>query len=155
LTVTVGKKVPGFTSAATGGQDWSLGDASGEKLVLYFYPKDMTTGCTLESQQFRDLHAAFRKAKTRVVGVSRDSVASHEKFKKKEALPFELLSDEKEKLCKLFDVIKEKSLYGRKFVGIERSTFLIDADDVLRREWRKVKVDGHAAAVLEAAKGLR
>jgi peroxiredoxin Q/BCP len=151
--IAVGKKVPEFSLPATSGKDWKR--EAGEKLVIYFYPRDMTSGCTLESQQFRDLHAAFRKAKTRVVGVSRDSVASHEKFKKKEALPFELLSDEKEKLCKLFDVIKEKSLYGRKFVGIERSTFLIDADDVLRREWRKVKVDGHAAAVLEAAKGLR
>ena len=154
MTVAVGKKVPGFTSAATGGQDWSLGGAAGETLVLYFYPKDMTTGCTLESQQFRDLHAAFRRAKVRVLGISRDSVASHDKFRQKEKLPFDLLSDPDEKLCKLFDVIKEKSLYGRKYSGIERSTFLIDGKGVLRQEWRKVKVAGHAEEVLEAAKSL-
>ena len=141
--IAVGKKVP----------DSAL-PVKGEKLVLYFYPKDMTSGCTLESQQFRDLHAAFRKARTRVFGVSRDSAASHEKFKKKESLPFELLSDEDEKLCRLFDVIKEKSLYGRKYMGIERSTFLIDAEGVLRQEWRKVKVPGHAQEVLEAARAL-
>lgn len=154
MTVAVGKKVPGFTSAATGGQDWSLGETSGEKLVLYFYPKDMTTGCTLESQQFRDLHAQFKRAKVRVLGISRDSVKSHEKFREKEQLPFDLLSDPDEKLCKLFDVIREKSLYGRKYMGIERSTFLIDGNGVLRREWRKVKVPGHAEEVLEAAKSL-
>jgi thioredoxin-dependent peroxiredoxin len=140
----VGRKIPKS----------SLPLRPGEKLVVYFYPKDMTSGCTLESQQFRDLHAAFRRASTRVIGVSRDSMASHQKFKKKESLPFELLADEDEKLCRLFDVIKEKSLYGRKFMGIERSTFLIDADGVLRREWRKVKVPGHAQEVLEAAKEL-
>jgi peroxiredoxin Q/BCP len=154
LTVTVGKKVPGFTSASTSGKDWSLGDGTGEKLVLYFYPKDMTSGCTLESQQFRDLHAAFRKAKVRVLGISRDSIKSHDKFRTKEKLPFDLLSDPEEKLCKIFDVIKEKSLYGRKYLGIERSTFLIDGNGVLRQEWRKVKVDGHAEEVLEAAKSL-
>lgn len=151
--VAVGRKVPEFSLPATGGKDWSR--SAGEKLVIYFYPKDMTTGCTLESQQFRDLHAAFRKAKTRVVGVSRDSIASHDKFRTKENLPFDLLSDADEKLCKLFDVIKMKSLYGRKFLGIERSTFLIDADGVLRQEWRKVKVAGHAQEVLDAAKGLK
>jgi peroxiredoxin Q/BCP len=154
LTVAVGKKVPGFTSASTGGKDWSLGDGAGEKLVLYFYPRDMTSGCTLESQQFRDLHAAFRKAKVRVLGISRDSIKSHDKFRAKEELPFDLLSDPEEKLCRLFDVIREKSLYGRKYMGIERSTFLIDGNGVLRREWRKVKVDGHAEEVLEAAKSL-
>jgi thioredoxin-dependent peroxiredoxin len=154
LTVTVGKKVPGFTSASTSGKDWALGDAAGEKLVLYFYPKDMTSGCTTESQQFRDLHAAFRKAKVRVLGISRDSIKSHDKFRLKEKLPFDLLSDPDEKLCKTFDVIKEKSLYGRKYMGIERSTFLIDGNGVLRQEWRKVKVDGHAEEVLEAAKSL-
>jgi peroxiredoxin Q/BCP len=151
--VAVGKKVPEFSLPATGGKDWA--PSKGEKLVIYFYPKDMTTGCTLESQQFRDLHAAFRKAKTRVVGVSRDSIASHDKFRAKENLPFDLLSDEDEKLCKIFDVIRMKSLYGRKFLGIERSTFLIDSDGVLRQEWRKVKVAGHAQEVLEAARALR
>jgi peroxiredoxin Q/BCP len=154
LTVTVGKKVPGFTSATTSGQDWSLGDGAGEKIVLYFYPKDMTSGCTTESQQFRDLHAAFRKAKVRVLGISRDSIKSHDKFRTKEKLPFDLLSDPEEKLCKLFDVIREKNMYGRKYLGIERSTFLIDGTGVLRREWRKVKVPGHAEEVLEAAKSL-
>jgi thioredoxin-dependent peroxiredoxin len=154
LTVAVGKKVPGFTSACTGGQDWSLGAADGEKVVLYFYPKDMTSGCTLESQQFRDLHAQFKRAKVRVLGISRDSIKSHDKFRDKEKLPFDLLSDPDEKLCKLFDVIKEKSLYGRKYLGVERSTFLIDAKGVLRQEWRKVKVPGHAEEVLEAAKSL-
>lgn len=151
--VAVGKKVPEFSLPSTGGKDWT--PSAGEKLVIYFYPKDMTTGCTLESQQFRDLHAAFRKAKTRVVGVSRDSIASHDKFRAKENLPFDLLSDADEKLCKIFDVIKMKSLYGRKFMGIERSTFLIDGDGVLRQEWRKVKVAGHAQEVLEAAKALK
>src|SRR5487761_1870255 len=149
-----GAVVPDFSLPATGGGTWRLKDASGRPLVLYFYPKDMTSGCTREAQDFRDLHPAFRKAGAEIVGVSRDSVASHEKFKAKEALPFTLLSDEKEDVCKLFDVIKEKSLYGRKYLGIERSTFLIDPKGVLRREWRKVKVPGHAEEVLEAAKSL-
>jgi peroxiredoxin Q/BCP len=138
----------------TGGKTWRLQDTAGEVLVIYFYPKDMTSGCTRESQDFRDLHAAFRKAGAQIVGVSRDSVSSHEKFKAQETLPFPLLSDEEEKLCKLFAVIKEKSLYGRKYLGIERSTFLLDGAGVLRREWRKVKVPGHAEEVLEAAQSL-
>jgi thioredoxin-dependent peroxiredoxin len=146
--------VPAFAAAATGGESWRLKDAAGKKLVVYFYPKDMTAGCTRESQDFRDLAPEFRKAGTLVVGVSRDSVASHEKFTTKEKLPFPLLSDPDEELCKLFDVIKEKSLYGRKYLGIERSTFLIDGKGVLRHEWRKVKVPGHAEEVLEAAKSL-
>jgi peroxiredoxin Q/BCP len=114
----------------------------------------MTSGCTRESQDFRDLYAAFRKAGTQIVGVSRDSIASHEKFTDKEKLPFPLLSDTDEQLCKLFDVIKEKSLYGRKYMGIERSTFLLDGKGMLRREWRKVKVPGHAEEVFEAAQSL-
>jgi peroxiredoxin Q/BCP len=146
--------VPDFAAAATGGESWRLKDAAGKKLVVYFYPKDMTSGCTRESQDFRDLAPQFRKADAVVVGVSRDSVASHEKFMAKEKLPFPLLSDPDEKLCKLFDVIKEKSLYGKKYLGIERSTFLIDGKGVLRHEWRKVKVPGHAEEVLEAAKSL-
>ena len=150
----LGAKPADFSLPATGKARWRLQDAAGEKLVIYFYPKDMTSGCTRESQDFRDLHPAFRKAGVRIVGVSRDSVASHEKFKAKEKLPFELLSDEDETLCKRFDVIKEKTLYGRKYLGIERSTFLLDATGVLRREWRKVKVPGHAEEVLEAAKSL-
>ena len=151
--LAVGAKVPGFSAPSTGG-DWRLADAAGEKLVLYFYPKAMTSGCTLESQAFRDLHPAFRRARTRILGISRDPLTAQEKFKAKEKLPFELLADESEKVCRLFDVIREKNMYGRKVLGIERSTFLIDDSGVLRREWRKVKVDGHAEEVLEAAKSL-
>jgi thioredoxin-dependent peroxiredoxin len=154
VTVAVGKKVPDFTVPVTGGKDWSLSDAQGEKVVIYFYPKDMTTGCTKESQDFRDAYAAFKKAKVRVLGISRDSLKSHDKFREKEKLPFALLSDADEKVCKLFDVIKEKTLYGRKYMGVDRSTFLIDAGGVLRREWRGVKVPGHVEEVLEAAKSL-
>jgi peroxiredoxin Q/BCP len=149
-----GTKVPPFSLPATGGGSWRLKDAAGRALVIYFYPRDMTSGCTRESQDFRDLHAAFRKAGAEIVGISRDSIASHEKFKTRETLPFTLLSDPQEEVCKLFDVIREKSLYGRKFLGIERSTFLLDSKGVLRREWRKVKVPGHAEEVLEAAKSL-
>ncbi len=149
-----GAVVPDFSLPATGGGNWRLKDASGRALVIYFYPKDMTSGCTREAQDFRDLHPAFRRAGAEIVGVSRDSVASHEKFKTKERLPFQLLADEGERVCKLFDVIREKSLYGRKYLGIERSTFLLDARGVMRREWRKVKVPGHAEEVLEAAKSL-
>ena len=154
--VTVGRKVPAFSAAITGkdAAKWKLADAAGEKLVLYFYPKDMTGGCTRESQDFRDHQAAFRKAKVRVLGISRDSLKSHDKFRDKEKLPFDLLSDEDETVCNLFDVIKEKSLYGRKYMGVDRSTFLIDADGVLRQEWRGVKIPGHVEAVLEAAKSL-
>jgi peroxiredoxin Q/BCP len=150
--IAVGGKIPKFSLPATGGETFEF-PANGT-LVIYFYPKDMTSGCTTESQNFRDLYPAFKKAKVRVVGVSRDSIKSHEKFKEKEKLPFEFLSDEDETVCKLFDVIQEKSLYGRKYMGIERSTFLIDGAGVLRREWRKVKVPGHAEEVLEAAKSL-
>lgn len=152
--IAPGAKVPDFSLPATGGGTFRLKNASGRALVVYFYPKDMTSGCTRESQDFRDLHAAFRKAGADIVGISRDSLTSHEKFKAKERLPFALLSDEEERVCKLFDVIREKSLYGRKYLGIERSTFLIDARGVLRQEWRKVKVPGHAEAVLEATRSL-
>jgi peroxiredoxin Q/BCP len=149
----IGSKIKDFSLPSSGGGTWSSKDAAGRKLVIYFYPKDMTSGCTRESQEFRDLYGAFRKAGVDIVGVSRDSVKSHDKFTEKEKLPFPLLSDEDERLCKLFDVIHEKSLYGRKYLGIERSTFLL-AGGVLRREWRKVKVPGHAEEVLEAAKSL-
>ncbi|MFO7276965.1 MAG: peroxiredoxin [Pseudomonadota bacterium] len=153
--IAVGRKVPDFSLPATGGTTWRLSkDAAGAPLVIYFYPKDMTSGCTRESQDFRDLYARFRRAGVQVVGISRDSIKSHEKFREKERLPFPLLSDEEEKVCRMFDVIREKNMYGRKVMGIERSTFLIDRDGVLRREWRKVKVDGHAEEVLEAAKSL-
>ncbi len=153
-TLKPGLKVPQFSLPASGGATWSLKDAAGRKLVIYFYPKDMTSGCTRESQDFRDLAKAFRKAGTEIVGVSRDSVASHDKFTAKEALPFPLLADTEEKVCRLFDVIKQKSLYGRKYMGIERSTFLIDGTGRLVQEWRNVKVPGHAEAVLEAAQRL-
>ena len=153
-SVIVGKKVPDFTSTTTDGKPWRLKDARGKKLVLFFYPKDMTSGCTIEAQDFRDLHAAFRKAGTQVVGISRDSCKSHVKFRDKESLNYELLSDEDESVCGLFDVIREKNMYGKKVMGVVRSTFLVDAEGVLVQEWRKVKVEGHAEAVLEAAKEL-
>jgi peroxiredoxin Q/BCP len=146
--------VADFTAASTEGADFRLGAARGKAVVLYFYPKDMTAGCTTESQQFRDLHDRFKRSKAIVLGISRDSLRSHEKFREKEALPFHLLSDPDEQLCRLFDVIREKSLYGRKYLGIERSTFLIDDKGVLRQEWRKVKVAGHAQEVLEALRSL-
>lgn len=148
------KKIPAFSLPATGGKTFKSSAAAGKKLVIYFYPKDNTAGCTREGEDFRDLHAAFRKAGAIVVGVSPDSLASHEKFKAKMAFPFELLSDEDRAVCNLFEVYKEKSLYGRKYMGVERSTFLVDADGVLRREWRKVKVPGHVQEVLTAVKAL-
>jgi len=144
--------VKDFLCPATGEKNIRLKDLRGKKVVLYFYPKDATPGCTTEGQDFRDLHAKFKRANAVIFGVSKDSLASHEKFKAKQSFPFDLLSDEDGKLCTQFDVIKEKSLYGRKFMGIERSTFLIDEDGKLRREWRKVKVKDHAAEVLEAVK---
>ena len=152
--VAVGKKVPAFSSLVTGGGSWKSSAAAGKNLVIYFYPRDNTPGCTKEGEAFRDLAPAFAKANTAILGVSPDTVASHEKFKAKYEFPFELLSDEEQQLCQLFDVWREKSLYGRKFMGVERSTFLIDSSGVLRQEWRKVKVPGHAEAVLEAAKAL-
>ncbi|MDH5513253.1 MAG: peroxiredoxin, partial [Gammaproteobacteria bacterium] len=124
-------------------------------VVLYFYPKDDTPGCTLEGQDFRASHGRFKKLKTVILGVSRDSLASHEKFKAKFKFPFDLVSDEGEKLCKLFDVIREKSLYGRKYLGVDRSTFILDGDGVLRREFRGVKVKGHVDEVIEEIRKLQ
>ncbi|MEY3465741.1 MAG: peroxiredoxin [Steroidobacteraceae bacterium] len=152
--LAVGRKVPDFTATTTDGGKWRLKDAAGSKVVIFFYPKDMTSGCTVEAQQFRDLHAKFKRAGTLVVGVSRDSCASHARFRDKENLNYELLSDADEALCTSFDVIREKNMYGKKVFGIERSTFLIDAAGKLAREWRKVKADGHAAEVLAAAQAL-
>ena len=152
--IAVGKKVPDFALPATGGKHVKLSALQGQDVVLYFYPKDDTPGCTLEGKDFRDLHAAFRRKGAVVLGVSRDSLKSHEKFCDKYHLDFDLLSDEDEKLCKRFDVIKMKNMYGKKVRGIERSTFLIGNDGVLRREWRKVKVEGHAAEVLDAVDGV-
>ena len=146
--------VADFKCAATGDQTIQLKALRGSKVVLYFYPKDNTPGCTTESEQFRDLDAKFRRAGAVVLGVSRDSIQSHEKFRRKLDLPFDLLSDPDEKLCRQFDVIQEKTLYGRRFLGIERSTFLLDEQGKLQQEWRKVRVNGHAAEVLEAVKSL-
>jgi thioredoxin-dependent peroxiredoxin len=153
-TVAVGKKVPAFKLPATGDKQLSLADFKDRKLVLYFYPKDDTPGCTTEGQGFRDLYPAFREAGAEVIGVSRDSVASHEKFKAKHGFPFDLLADAAEDLCKTFDVMREKNMYGRKVMGVERSTFLIDGKGVLRSEWRKVKVAGHVDEVLKAVQAL-
>jgi peroxiredoxin Q/BCP len=141
-----------FTCEATGDKKIRLKDLRGKNVVLYFYPKDSTPGCTQEGRDFKELHARFKRQNTVIFGVSRDSLASHEKFKAKQGFPFDLLSDPDEKLCTKFDVIHEKTLYGRKFMGVVRSTFLIDADGKLRQEWRKVKVKGHAAEVLESVK---
>jgi peroxiredoxin Q/BCP len=148
-----GKKAPQFTLEGTAGS-WSLGDAGGQSVVLYFYPRDNTPGCTQEGEDFSSHFAGFKKAKTLIFGISADSVESHEKFKKKMGFPFELLSDPDNTVCKLYDVIQEKSMYGKKYMGIERSTFLIDGKGVLRQEWRKVKVKGHAEAVLAAVNAL-
>ena len=152
--VTIGKKVAEFSVPATGDKTLSLSDFKDKNLVIYFYPKDSTPGCTLEGQNFRDLYPEFQAANTEILGVSRDSLKRHENFKAKQSFPFDLLSDEDEALCKLFDVIHEKNMYGRKVMGIVRSTFLIDGGGVLKAEWRKVRVKGHADAVLEAAKEL-
>ncbi|MGH8168706.1 MAG: peroxiredoxin [Woeseiaceae bacterium] len=148
------KVVADFTCPATGDKAIRLKSLRGKKVVLYFYPKDSTPGCTTEGQDFRELHSKFQRAGAVILGVSRDSLTSHEKFREKLKLPFDLLSDPDEKLCRRFDVIREKTLYGRKFLGVERSTFLIDADGKLRQQWRKVKVNGHAAEVLDAVKTI-
>ena len=146
----VGLSVPDFSASATGGA-FSLSAYRGKQLVIYFYPKDSTPGCTTEAMQFRDLHAQFAASGTQLFGLSRDSLKSHERFKASQALPFDLISDGDETLCRMFDVIKTKNMYGKTVLGIERSTFLIDSQGILRHEWRKVKADGHAAAVLAVA----
>jgi peroxiredoxin Q/BCP len=144
-----GDPVADFSLPATGGEIFNLAAQRGQIIVLYFYPKDNTPGCTTEAQSFRDLYPEFIKAGARVVGVSRDSLKSHENFKAKQALPFALLCDADERLCQQFGVIKQKKLYGKEVRGIERSTFVIDREGVLRREWRAVKTPGHAQAVLD------
>ena len=153
-TINTGDTVPDFELPATGDQSIRLSDLKGKNVVIYFYPKDSTPGCTLEGQDFRDNIEAFTGRNTVILGVSRDSVKSHEKFKAKQSFPFDLLSDQEEQLCGLFDVIKEKNMYGKKVMGIERSTFLLDETGKLRNEWRKVKVKGHVNEVLEAVKAL-
>ena len=150
--VEIGKKVPDFELPATGDKSVRLSTLKGKQVVLYFYPKDSTPGCTSEGQDFNDNLAKFKRRDTLVLGVSRDSVASHEKFKAKQGFNFDLLSDSEEELCTLFDVIKLKNMYGKQVRGIERSTFLIDANGKLQREWRRVKVDGHVDEVLDAVK---
>ena len=145
----IDQTVADFSLPATGDRTFALSACQGSPVVLYFYPKDSTPGCTTEARQFRDLHPQFAAAGAIVVGVSRDSIRSHENFKARQELPFDLLSDADELLCTSFSVIKMKSMYGRQVRGIERSTFAIDRQGVLRREWRGVKVDGHAQEVLE------
>jgi len=138
-----------FSLPATNGQTFSLSAAQGKHLVIYFYPKDNTPGCTTEAQQFRDLYAQFRQSNCEVIGISRDSLKSHENFKARLALPFELLSDADETVCNQFGTIKLKNMYGKQVHGIERSTFVIDKDGILRHEWRGLKADGHAQEVLD------
>ena len=150
--VSVGKRVENLTLPATGAQNLSLSDFKGRSLVIYFYPKDDTSGCTREGEDFRDLYPQFTKAGAEILGVSRDSVKAHENFRNKYRFPFHLLSDSEELLCNQFAVIQEKKLYGRTYMGIERSTFLLDSEGVLRKEWRKVRVPGHAEVVLETIK---
>lgn len=154
MNIALGDVLPNFVAAATNDTSVNLADLKGKKVVLYFYPKDSTPGCTTQGQDFRDLYAEFKAANTEIFGISRDSLRSHTNFKTKQEFPFELISDADEALCKLFDVIKLKKLYGKEHLGIERSTFLIDAEGRLAQEWRKVKVAGHVAEVLEAARAL-
>ncbi len=146
--------VPDFSAEMTGGRPFQLSDYRGDKLVIYFYPKDNTPGCATEAMQFRDLHDRFRQAGAQIFGISRDSLRSHENFKAKLGLPFDLISDSDEAVCTLFDVIAMKSMYGKKVRGIERSTFVIDADGKIVKEWRGVKVPGHVDEVLELIEGL-
>ncbi len=154
MTATVGKKAPDFTLPTDGGGTVSLKALKGKTVILYFYPKDATPGCTTEACDFRDNMAASNKATATVIGVSRDSVKSHDKFKEKQGLTFTLGSDEDGTVCEAYGTWIEKSMYGRKYMGIERATFLIDGKGVLRQEWRGVKVKGHVAEVLAAAKAL-
>ncbi|RDX37473.1 thioredoxin-dependent thiol peroxidase [Kangiella sp. HD9-110m-PIT-SAG07] len=148
------KKAPNFDLPATGDQNLSLKDFKDKNLVIYFYPKDNTPGCTTEGQNFRDLYQEFQEHNTEILGVSRDSVRVHENFKTKHEFPFDLLSDKEEVMCNAYDVIKLKKLYGKEYMGIERSTFLIDKDGKLHQEWRKVKVKDHVSEVLETVKSL-
>ena len=154
MAVAIDQPVSDFQIAATSEKTVKLSDLKGKQVVIYFYPKDSTPGCTTEGQGFRDHYADFQAANTDIFGVSRDSLKSHENFKAKQGFPFELLSDKDEALCQLFDVIKLKKLYGKEYLGVDRSTFLIDKEGVLRHEWRGVKVPGHVEAVLERTKAL-
>jgi peroxiredoxin Q/BCP len=153
VTLKIGEAVPDFSAPSTGGQ-FRLSEARGAPLLIYFYPKDNTSGCTAESLDFAQAHDRFAQVRTRIIGVSRDSMKSHEGFKQKLQLPFELVSDPDEHLCKLFGVIKNKTMYGKPVRGIERSTFLLDGQGALRHEWRGVKVPGHVEQALAAARAL-
>ena len=150
----LGKKSPKFKAECTSNKILSNEDFIGKNLVIYFYPKDSTPGCTTEGQEFRDQYKIFKKYNTDIIGVSRDSIKSHENFKLKQSFPFELLSDADEKVCKAFDVMKLKSMYGREYIGVDRSTFIINDKGIVVREWRSVKVKGHVDEVLEAVKEL-
>lgn len=154
LKLGEGDPAPDFTAPVGGGGTVTLSALRGRPVVLFFYPKDSTPGCTLEGQDFRDQYSKFKRQNTEILGVSRDSIKSHENFKAKQNFPFELISDADETLCNIFDVIKMKNMYGKQVRGIERSTFLIDTDGKLRNEWRKVSVKGHVDEVLQAAKAL-
>ena len=154
MSVDVGNTIPDFSLPTDGGGNVSSGDLKGRKTVIYFYPKDDTSGCTKEAQGFRDALGDFEAAGTTIIGISRDSVASHDKFKGKHGLSFTLASDEAGGVCEAFGVWVEKSMYGKKYMGIERSTFLVDAEGTIREAWRKVKVPGHVDAVLAAARSL-
>jgi peroxiredoxin Q/BCP len=149
-----GKKCPSFSGECTNGVTLTNKDFNDKNLVIYFYPKDSTPGCTTEGQDFRDNYNEFQKYETEIIGVSRDSIKSHENFKLKQSFPFELLSDPDEKMCKSFDVMKMKSMYGREYLGVDRSTFLIDKNGKVVKEWRSVKVKGHVKEVLEEVKAL-
>ena len=154
VTVKLGEKIPDFTATSTGDSEFSLSENVGKNIIIYFYPKDDTPGCTKEGEDFRDQFAAFRANNAIIVGVSRDSVKSHDKFICKYNFQFDLLADEDETVCQLFNVIKEKNMYGRKYMGIERSTFLINTNGILINEWRKVKVKGHVEKVLDALNNI-
>ena len=149
-----GKKCPAFSGDATGGTVLSNKDFEGKNFVIFFYPKDNTPGCTLEGQDFRDNHKKFLKLDTEILGVSRDSIKSHENFVSKQDFTFKLLSDPDEIMCKAFDVMREKSMYGKKYIGVDRSTFLVNSKGIVTKEWRSVKVKGHVLEVLEAVKDL-
>ena len=155
MAIKINRKINKFKASATSEKEIDSQELMGKNYIIYFYPKDNTPGCTQEGEDFRDLYKEFKKIKTEIYGVSRGSLKSHEGFKEKFNYPFELISDPDESLCKLFDVMKEKSMYGRKYMGIERSTFLINKEGKLSAEWRKVKVPGHAEEVLEAAKKIK
>jgi thioredoxin-dependent peroxiredoxin len=155
MTITIGQSLPECAIPATSGLTFTPASAKGKKLVLYFYPKDMTPGCTAESSEFRDHIDAFTKANTLVVGVSRDNLKSHDNFRNKLQLPFELVADTEEKLCQLFGVMKMKNMYGKQVRGVERSTFLFDSTGTLVKEWRGLKVPGHVTEVLQAAQATK